>query len=92
MKVEDIDVSLRYGKIFNKNWIILNSISIIVVLLAFGYALYDIILMKYQNRFDLLKYIIIWSICFLSIETWFFYFILKNYKIKKKLSFGCKML
>ena len=46
MKVEDIDVSLRYGKIFNKNWIILNSISIIVVLLAFGYALYDIILME----------------------------------------------
>ena len=87
MKVEDIDVSLRYGKIFNKNWIILNSISIIVVLLVFGYALYDIILMEYQNRFDLLKYIIIWSICFLSIETWFFYFILKNYKIKKKVKF-----
>ena len=41
MKVEDIDVSLRYGKLLNKGWIIFSYIVLGLLTLLLSYCVYD---------------------------------------------------
>lgn len=84
MKIKDVDVSLKYGKIFSKNWMLTWCVCLCLAVLFFGYTLCEILVSDNQTILDLLYGILVWLFCFVFFAGTLLYFILKNKFIKKK--------
>ncbi len=83
MKIEDIDICLRYGKLLNKGWIVFSFISLAVIPLLCGYCMYEIITSSVGkfNLIDILPCITIFGL----LELFYLWVVLKNRLIKKKI-------
>ena len=67
MKVEDIDVSLRYGKLLNKGWIIFSYIVLGLLTLLLSYCVYDTY-SSTRNIIDILYIVFCINICRLYLD------------------------
>ena len=80
MKVEDIDVSLRYGKLLNKGWIIFSYIVLGLLTLLLSYCVYD----TYSSTRNIIDILYI-AFSFVLIFAAYIWIILKYKMIRKKL-------
>ena len=80
MKVEDIDVSLRYGKLLNKGWIIFSYIVLGLLTLLLSYCVYD----TYSSTRNIIDILYI-AFSFVLIFAAYIWIILKYKMIRKKI-------
>ena len=80
MKVEDIDVSLRYGKLLNKGWIIFSFIVLGLLTLLLSYCVYD----TYSSTRNIIDILYI-AFSFVLIFAAYIWIILKYKMIRKKI-------